>query len=191
MTPHTEPGRLGFVTFVLSALDFLVDRGFRVVRIEETLVRFESETVYIQIFHGRYSFTLGVELGRLSVADEIFTLADAVDALCPSRSKEAQFQASNKEALGRGVSIFADLIRDCCTEVLNADSEAFKRVDDLTSKERRAATLIAQYGATRDKAVRAWEEKDYPEAYRLYSEMHEALTIPEKRRLEYLRSRLG
>jgi hypothetical protein len=62
-TPGSDREKLGFAGAVASSFAFLVaDHGFRVVSEVSTLVRFESETVAVQVFHGRGSYELGVEL---------------------------------------------------------------------------------------------------------------------------------
>ena len=104
---------------------------------------------------------------------------------------ESRFQASHEDALGRGLSQIAALVRECCDPLLAGDPDAFSAVERAAATLRRKATLKYQYGAVRDKANEAWEAKNYEEAYRLYSRMEEALTEQEKRRLSFLEKRLG
>lgn len=66
--PTTEPGsgrsELGFVQAVRSSFAFLEKVGLQVVREESTLVRFESCNRFVNVFHGRGSYELGVDFGR-------------------------------------------------------------------------------------------------------------------------------
>jgi len=184
------PGRLAFIAHASTAFQFLKGSGFRTTRTEPTFVRFESGDVYVQVFHGRSSFAVGVEFGRLNVSGEVLTLAEALAALCPERVPEAHHQASNEDSLRRGLEGMAQITRACCGDLLLGDKSTFERVEAVANELRKARTLDAQFGAIRDKAESAWSNKNYPEACRLYSEMAEVLTETEKRRLEYSRKRL-
>jgi hypothetical protein len=64
-----EPGKdrwkLGFKEAVLKNFAFLVSNGFKAVRQDVTFVRYESQVAFVNIYHGRGSFEVGVEIGRL------------------------------------------------------------------------------------------------------------------------------
>ena len=58
--------QLGFSLEVLSAFQFLTqDYGFKCVKNDVTFVRYESESTFVNIYHGRRSYELGVEIGKL------------------------------------------------------------------------------------------------------------------------------
>ena len=76
--PSPERAKLGFREAVLSSFKFLNDVGFRPVEQEMTLVRYESPEVFVNVYHGRASFELGVEIGRLKEPNDKLTLYDIV-----------------------------------------------------------------------------------------------------------------
>jgi len=65
---QTDPGKdrwqLGFQDSVLSSFDFLSTYGLRPVEESATFVRYESSSVFVNVYHGRASFEIGVEIGR-------------------------------------------------------------------------------------------------------------------------------
>ena len=68
--PDSDVGRmrrsLRFSEQAQKYFSYLVESwGFRLVRDVSTLVRFENRQVYLQVFHGRVSFEVGLELGLL------------------------------------------------------------------------------------------------------------------------------
>src|ERR671917_546664 len=85
-TPDSGREKLDFAEEVQSAFTFLVtDYGFRLVRTEPTFVRYESPDVCVNIYHGRASFEIGVEIGRFinSVAHEErpFSLSEIIELI--------------------------------------------------------------------------------------------------------------
>lgn len=192
MTGATDQqGRLGFLDAVRAAFNFLFRAGFREVRAESTFIRFESGRVFVQVFHGRQSYALGVELGRLAVDSEIYSLPEAVAALCPERVAEARFQSSTVEGTRKGLAAIGRLVLGCCARLIAGDDDAFALLHEKASVRRRELTLVAQYGAVRDRANRAWEERNFAEALRLYTEMEEALTDSESRRIRHLQRKFS
>ena len=67
--PGPERAQFGFKDAVLSSFKFLGDFGLRRVEEKLTLVRYESSEVLLNVYHGRASYELGVEIGRLKEPD--------------------------------------------------------------------------------------------------------------------------
>jgi hypothetical protein len=93
-------GRLGFVALATEAFAFLLRLGFAVVRREGTLVRFESDSVFVNVYHGRSSYQVGLELGRVG-KDELYSLYEVLRAVAPSELQRAHRQATEREVLRR------------------------------------------------------------------------------------------
>ena len=66
---RTDPGKnrwqLGFKDAVLLSFGFLRTYGLKPVEEDVTLVRYESDAVFVNVYYGRGSFEIGVEIGRL------------------------------------------------------------------------------------------------------------------------------
>lgn len=50
---------------MLSSFDFLRAYGLKPVEEDVTFVRYESDAMFVNVYHGRGSFEIGVEIGRL------------------------------------------------------------------------------------------------------------------------------
>lgn len=105
--PSPERGKLGFRESALASFRFLVDLGFRPVEEELTLVRYESPTVFVNIYHGRASFELGVEIGVLDEPSEKVTLYDVL----------AWAGALEAEGFGQHVTYASEHKRDMAVEL--------------------------------------------------------------------------
>jgi hypothetical protein len=183
-------GRLGFVDLVLKTFSFLRGLGFEVGRRETTLVRFESGTMFVNVYHGRSSYQVGLELGRIAEG-EMYSLHEILRSFAPAEVEVALCQTTDPVVLERCLATMAWIVEKNCGSLLAGDRGAFKRLDSVTARSRRSATIQAQFGAIVDRADRAWENKDFALAAELYEKASPALDETRMRRLAFLRSRKG
>jgi hypothetical protein len=192
--PDPAREKLGFKDAVLSSFKFLRDLRFRPVQREMTFVRYESSKVFVNVYHGRASFEMGVEIGRLSQADERLTLSSIV-ALAGAEKAEGfgrhvMFQVSSREGVQQFVPKLAALVQKYGPPFLRGDDDAY--CEALKAR----ALAWAQYqkqvtiDQSREKAEPAWHAKDYVRVVELYQAMREDLTQVEAKRLAYAERRL-
>lgn len=182
--------RLDFVDLALKAFGFLLDGGFSVARRDETLLRFESSDVFVNVYHGRSSYEVGLELGRLQEG-EMYSLHEVLTAVAPGEVQRARCQTTDREMLARCLDVIAEKVEQRCQLLLAGDSIAFEKLRSAVAPQRKAITLEAQFGAIVDRADRAWEAEDLHAAMNLYEQAIPALDRKGARRLQYLRERLG
>jgi hypothetical protein len=185
-----EPGegRYGFISLVLRELAFLPQLGFSVVLRESTRVRFESERVFVNVYHGRQSHAVGVELG-LTRDGELYNLFEVFSACAPEDLDRARYQASDADELERGLRKVAHTMEEKCRLVLEGDESAFVKLREVAEQLRKAATQQAQFGAILSRADQAWDDKDWGAARSLYERAEPTLNSTQRRRLEYMRKK--
>jgi hypothetical protein len=180
--------RLGFADAVQREFQFLVAANdFRLVEATPTFVRYESDELFLQVFHGRGSYEIGVEVGNRSRPDARYRLPELVHALAPDHAGPTTFQASTPAAVASSVSQVARILETHCAAVLSGDRFALRHVEAVSKVDAEEATGQAQYSATIASADRAWEAKDRERAAELYAAAEPALDATRRRRLEYVR----
>jgi len=101
--PSPERAKLGFKDEVLSSFRFLNDARFSPVEQEMTLIRYESPEVFVTVYHGRASFELGVEIGRLKEPNNKLTLYDIIAWAGVEKAERfgqhVAFQVSSREGI--------------------------------------------------------------------------------------------
>lgn len=183
-------GRLGFITLALSAFAFLQRIGFEVVQREPSLVVFEDGNVFVNVYQGRSSYQVGLELGRLDDArHHKYSLYEVLEALAPSEVEKAKCQTTDPAVLERCLSAIADVVERTCGPLLAGDAGAFEDLRIAVAPRRTEVTLRAEFGAILDRADQAWEAKDFRRARELYNQAAPALNEPRRRRLKYLMAR--
>jgi hypothetical protein len=176
----------GFVDLVLRAFAFLPPLGFFVARREGALVRFEKDSVFVNVYHGHSSFQIGLELGRLHEGD-LYSLHELLSAVAPADIGRARCQATDPEVLAPCLASIAETIERNFGALLSGNANAFEKLGSAVFLLRQAGTLQAQFGAIIDHADRAWESKDLGKAAAPYEKGVPALDEARMRRLEYLR----
>jgi hypothetical protein len=181
-------GRLGFVALVTKHFAFLLRLGCAVVRREDTFVRFESDTVFVNVYHGRSSYQVGLELGRIQESEK-YSLYEVLSAVAPGDLQRARCQTTDPDVLGQCLAAIADTVEQNCKTLLAGDPAAFEHLRSVVSPMRQAATIQAQFGAIIDRADRAWDAKDLERAAALYEKAIPGLDETRTRRLQYLHAR--
>jgi hypothetical protein len=180
---------LRFVEAVQAAFRFLVeDLGFRLVNLEPpTFVRYESAATFLNVYHGRRSYEINVEIGR--IADPVgrsYRLPDVLNALLGQDDRrQTYFQASDPQGVRRCVHAVAELVAGHYRSLLKGDDEAFSRVAAQTAEAARALTKEVVQRPVREAAEKAWHARNYAKVRELYESIDDDLSPVERKRLEY------
>lgn len=187
--PSPERATLGFREAVLSSFKFLNDVGLRPVKEEMTLVRYESSEVFVNVYHGRASFELGVEIGRLQEPAEKLTLYDIIAYAGAEKAEgfgqHVTFQVSSREGVQEFVPKLAHLVQKYGVPFLKADAGAYCAVHEARSRGAGEYEKQVNLRNVRRRAETAWHAKDYTQIVELYGPVREELTEVEAEKLAY------
>jgi hypothetical protein len=185
------PGRaeLGFKDAVLSSFKFLGDFGLRRVEEGVTLVRYESSEVFMNVYHGRASYELGVEIGRLTEPESRLSI---IDVVCWAGAETAEgfgqhvmFQVSSGEGLREFVPKLAALVKKYAVRLLRGDEDAYRSALESRAKRYAEEEKEGNLRVVRSKADAAWQAKDYALVVDLYGPVRQNLTEVEAKKLAY------
>jgi hypothetical protein len=194
-TPRSNRSQLRFKEAVLSAFDFLPrEYGFLVKRMEPTLVRYESPEVFVNIYHGRASYELGFEIGRLASdahkKENTFSIDDILDLVgVRAETGNNLLQASTPEGVNRFVPMLAALVKKHAAPVLQGDVDLFERLAEIQSKKSDQLLKKWSLDDIRKEAEGAWHQKNYARVAELFESIQEELTPAEAKKLDYARLR--
>jgi hypothetical protein len=182
---------LGFVEAVMSNFKFLLeDFPFRCVKKDVTIVRFESNSVFVNVYYGRKSFELNVEIGELvSVSghpEVSYTIGEILHLVCPKKAENYHpYQVHTVETVKKFVAELAKLVKEYALPALTGNHDFFQQVGEV--QEKRSDTYLKELrlNRTRTEVETAWHQKNYPRVIELYDSMREDLTPAEAKRLAY------
>src|ERR1700745_1748803 len=128
--PGPERAQLGFKDAVLSNFRFLNDFGLRPIEEKVTLVRYESSEAFVNVYHGRASYELGVEIGRLKEPEAKVSIFDVVRWAGVEKAegfgKHVMFQVSSREGVEEFVPKLAALVKKHAIPLLRGDEGTYR-----------------------------------------------------------------
>ena len=199
VTPSPERIKLGFAEAVLGAFDFLVkDFGFRCVESEMTFVRYESPDVFVNVYHGRASYEIGVEIGLVNNpwgrAEPPFTIRDIVEFNGAEKetgfTRVVTFSANDPALVEKFVNKLADFVKRYAESELKGDLRIYEQLRSFVLNESAKYTKELKISQIKREADKAWQQKDYASLVKLYEQVEESLTPAEAKKMEYAKRHL-
>jgi hypothetical protein len=194
--PHPRREELGFLEAVLREFSFLEEQGVRSTRKDVTLVRYESERVFVNVYHGRASYELNVEIGLRTASPEErerpFSIGEIVEL--GSGGCSGGFtppQSNTPEGVRKFVPQLASMVEKYAGPALSGDALFFEQLSGLRVKKSDAYLTEQKLKAMRRAVDAAWHDKDYAKVVTLYEPLQENLTPAELKKLSYARKQLN
>lgn len=212
--PSPDRASLGFAEVVLSCFSFLEARGFERVRVEPTFVRYESDRAFVNVYHGRSSYELGVEVGQLNGrlsaqpteppdADTSFVIGHpnpedrftiweiARYSGAPEVTESTFFQASSADRVRSLVPKLAELVQRYAGPALQGDATFLERVREMRSEESRRYRKEGELQRVRMATAEAWGRRDFRRVVDLLEPFQGDLTASEVKKLQYAKDQLA
>lgn len=179
---------LGFVEATRDVFAFVHPFGFRELSSEETIVRYASDRVFLNIYHGRSSYELGLEVGRIESGDG--ARRHSMSALMRARNPEhaAQYRnriATTREEVREGLGMLARDLNTYGEQALRGDSAFFALLEQQQRKWAEEYAADIEYQRVLPRANEAFRRHDYKLAAQLYESVRAKLSPAELKKLEY------
>jgi hypothetical protein len=175
---------LGFPDEVRTQFQFLEALGFELRESGPTCVRYTRAEFVIEIYHGRQSYELGLNLMRYGVSYSLETLL-AVHERAGGATTFHPFAATDRDAVAAGVGHLAGMFKSCSDYFLANDPVVFRAVDDYGEEVSARLAIESLARQLRPKAEAAFKAKDYRLAAELYGQVRDQLTPAEIAKLKF------
>jgi hypothetical protein len=185
----TDRSALRFPEEVKAQFSFLETSGFRCVRSEATFVRFESPRAGVNVYHGRRSFEIGLEIESPTNAYSFSEILRLVD-----REQGGQYRnyaTHTAQGVTEGVGKLAELFQRCIAAGILDDKQLFARLKVQREELARNYALETQLEQARRKSEAAWRKKDYAAVVKALKPLRAALTANEVGKLEFAEKQCG
>jgi hypothetical protein len=192
---NLQQDNFGFETSVVDAFSFLLDYGYRCVQCEKTFVRYESEKIFFQIYHGRISKELGLEVGQISELRELenkFSLAELSELMGIQNSPGVYvpWTVYTVESVRKFVFQLADLVKKHLEDVLQNKQGVFERLQIIQTRNAKVLSNQMEMERRIPKADEAFREKMYYRVIELLEPIQTILTSAYLKKLEYSKKQI-
>jgi hypothetical protein len=182
---------LGFAGAAEEAFRFLSSYGFRLQNSDATILRYVSERVFLNVYHGRSSYELGIEVGLLQsgdCSDQGYPLGAFVGLTDQQEAARLRyFMTTKPEEVRVGLQRLAGQVKQWVERALVGDETVFAELRQHQQEwsKKYAAEVLA--GQVRPKAEEAFRARDYKRVVEFLSKIEHELTPAERQKLEYAR----
>lgn len=195
--PASSRSGFGFEALAREAFSFLKDDlSFQVVESGDTRVRYESPRRFVNVYYGRSSYEVGVEVGRWLDVDgqrteQLFPLVHLLAVEADESQLDRIRTATTRDQLGRELQRLATLLEAHATLLTNGD-DLFDRMSELNAALSDSYLEGIPASRLRARADDAWKRRDLDTVLLAYTEIDRELATvtlreSERARLEYAR----
>ena len=182
---------LHFPEEVKRRFTFLAASGFRDVHAEPTLVRYESQPMIINVFHGRRSYEIGLEIESREVPAESHTMSEILRLVDAERADNYRnFAAHTVEGVAQGVQQLAVLFQKCIEAGIFNDEHFFPRLKVQRSTLTNDYWFKMNFKQAHYEAESAWSKKDFGKVVQILSPLQEHLNPSDLKKLDYAKNHL-
>jgi hypothetical protein len=192
--PTTDRQRLRFAEAVQDNFSFLHAHGFRRVRSDPTFTRFESKRIYVNVYHGRQSFEIGLEVAPVEGGPDeaCFSMSEIVRLTEPERAAEYRnYAAQTTKSVAEGVQELAARFHRYIDAGVLDDPRLFQRLKESRLAWSRDYAKEVDLTQARRNLAAAWHAKNYVKVVEVLEPFRADLTSAELKKLEYAKKELG
>lgn len=187
----TDRSVLRFAQEVKDRFSFLEVLGFHCVRSEEAFVRFESPKASLNVFHGRYSFEIDLEVESAPSPTDVYSFSEILRLVDQEQAEQYRNYATHTvQGVAEGVGKLVELFRRCIAAGILNDKQLFAHLKLQREELARNYALETQLTQARRKAETAWHAKDYAAVIKALKPLRAALNATEVGKLEFAEKQL-
>jgi len=174
---------------ILSQFNFLV------VMVDSFRVRYESDTVYIEISYDEREGEIFVYLGRMINAkysfdrDSEFTLNELLLEIAPEKTYKSLVFRKTTDILNE-LNRLSSILLEAGKDILSGKVVVFAKLLENRKRKQEEQKRIDYLADVRDKATLAFKNNDYRLAVSLYGDIQSELAPLEKKRYEIAMKKL-
>lgn len=194
MNNKLQRTNLGFQEEVKEYFGFLLtEYGFECVFSDPYCVKFNSDKVYLNVYHERISYEIYFEIGMLpehyqnTLKVGVKNIIEATENI----SAKSFYQASTKENVSIAVKELANLVKQYGKNALIGTVEYFQTISDRKAKKQQSELIMEKLKIAENKAENAWKKKDYKTVIEIYENIEAHLNTIQTKKLELARKKLS
>lgn len=180
-----DRGLLGFADEAKRCFAFLESLNFKCVQMESTIVRWESSTLAINVYHGRSSFEIGITIEEL-YSNDIYPFPSLLRLVDRELAVKYKFYAAHTaQNVSEGLISISALFRRCIETGTLSDNSLFPRLKLQRAQIAEEYAIQTQFEQARKNAAEAWKRKEFGQFINLMAPFQNFLSPVEVKQLAY------
>lgn len=180
MTDPSSRTCLNFAKEVRKAFAFLGELGFFEIEALPTLVRYQKDSIEVDVYHGRQSYEIGASVTAFGSRYEI---SEIIRHIAPEVEKYVRYSATTSEGVVAGLSDLGLLMKRYGRLALDGDPDLFLALERERKSWSAEYALDVLADQLRPLASEAFRRKDYTTSAKLYARIRERLSETEIKKL--------
>ena len=183
----TDRSILRFDEQVKIRFAFLKALRCRCVRAEATFVRFESSAFGVNVYHGRRSFEIGLEIESTRSLTETYSTPEILRLVDKKEADQYKYYATHTpQGVAEGVRLLAELFQRCVAAGILEDNQIFSRLQTQRQEIAAEYALQVELRHAHRKIEAAWSAKDFLQVVKILAPFHWGSIMPaELKKLAY------
>lgn len=178
---------LNFNGLVESRFRDLLPMGFALARSEKTLVVYTSGALSVEIYHGRASYEIGL---NLVIGEARYSLGEVLRAIGdPAGEAYRNASGTDQASIEKAVDQLGDLLFQSIVPSLSDQLALSAVLEQCRADWARGYALQVLAENIRPLAEQAFRDRDFSRAAKLYSQISDALSEAEVRKYLYAKAR--
>jgi hypothetical protein len=177
---------LHFSEEVKSRFAYLGAFGIRLAHSEATIIRYESSKICLNIYHGRRSYEIALEIAPRRAPLKTYSVSEALRLISPGQARVYRhYAAHTAEGVAEGVRRLSILWHECLDAGLLDEKELFSRLDLQRQCLNRDYSLEIELRHARKEAELAWKQREFKKVAQLLLPLQAHLSPSELKKLKY------
>jgi hypothetical protein len=187
-----ERRNLGFQEEVLESFRWLEDYQYRLFEESSTFVRYEGPLGYVNVYHGRSSYEVGVEIAPPGEGVSSYSMSALIQLTDTEESKSYRNPiATSIQTVRNLVAAQAQRLKLYGRRIFAGNSQVWKELEHQRRQRAEDYAMEVLLSQVRPEAERSFRNHDSKRVVRLLSAVELRLTPAERKKLDYARRQVS
>jgi hypothetical protein len=183
--------KLNFPEIVQKHFSFLNNYGYKINQRNETFVQYTGKEKFINIFHGRKSYELGLEIGSLKNPENTYSIYSLLMLIDKKKADNYKvYAARTVTSIEEGLTNLAEHFRFCISSETFNDANIFGLLYKQRLIKNHEYALNVKLAHMREALEKAWSNKNYRIVVEILEPFEKNLTSVEAKKLTYAKKKI-
>jgi hypothetical protein len=182
----------GFQKMVIELFSWLEDYGFSLIEEKSTIVKYEGRFGYVNVYHGRSSYEVGIEIGPPGEEQKSnYSMSELIRLREYEKAKNYRNPiATSEQTMRTAIFAQAEKLMMYGQRVFKGESKVWQELKQQRQNWSKEYAMDIMQSQVRQEVENYFHKKDYKRVIELLSRIEGRLTSVELKKLEYAKKKI-